>query len=742
MNQRPVTVGALLVVAILLASIFAGRAATITWTNGNGGDWSNAVNWSPNQVPLPTDTAVLGTTLIGPLAVPGGATLNWEGSNVMATVTICSNAFLNWSGGNLNYGSLTVALGGNLTILSNATFESGSFLTNYGTVLYECNTVGYNPQSIPSLIYNDGLWNAVDHSILFGGLTNMFINAGTLQEIKNQGAQPPQILMDFVNPGGTLAPSNAIFMISNWTGNGVVHGIATIKDQFAEQVNIRRAFSGTVAPGSAISLIGGVSDPVVVSSNAALNITNGVIAAPITVSSNGSLSLYYGRISGGSVTVEQGGTLMLSGTTEFGFYEPGPGFLTNFGTMIWGENIAEGFGGSVIYNAGTWLLNNFSHLYNESGTNVIINIGLIEQTNNPFPWLDWEFYSDGGTFNGGSYVLTNWIGDGVVNGQATINGTLGGIIAPGSAINFQGSISHPVTISSNAMLTWNGGDLSGASLTVAQGGMLTAPYGLTFGYNGGHYATDANGGLLTNYGTVDTPNYFVDGYGGSVIYNAGLWQVSGGSLFENQFGTNIFINDGILQQVGSGAAEIDWTFANNGQVSATQGPLIFGGAYSSVPAASISLSLGGPSAGAFGQIQFAAAPNLFGGLTVNTENGFQPTPGSVFNLLNYPSASGGFDCMNLDLGDGLMLQPQFTTSNLDMTVISYPTNSPQPPLFSATLPSGLFLQWPASYSGWTLQSATNLSEAIWSPVAAISCGNDVIIPEAEPQQFFRLQQGE
>src|SRR6185436_16601643 len=35
------------------------KAGTILWTNVNGGSWSSAANWSPNQAPASTDTAVI-----------------------------------------------------------------------------------------------------------------------------------------------------------------------------------------------------------------------------------------------------------------------------------------------------------------------------------------------------------------------------------------------------------------------------------------------------------------------------------------------------------------------------------------------------------------------------------------------------------------------------------------------------------------------------------------------------------
>ena len=113
-------------------------------------------------------------------------------------------------------------------------------------------------------------------------------------------------------------------------------------------------------------------------------------------------------------------------------------------------------------------------------------------------------------------------------------------------------------------------------------------------------------------------------------------------------------------------------------------------------------------------------------------------PGSVFQVLTYPSSTGGLGCMNLDLGGGLLLQPQFSQTGLTLTVTTYDVGASQPQLFSAVVPNGLFLQWPASFTGWTLESTTNIAASVWPPVA-VSCGNNAVVPETGSQQFFRLQ---
>lgn len=47
-------------VLLLLACLLQTHAGSLVWTNASGGTWGNPANWSPNQVPSPTDDAVIG----------------------------------------------------------------------------------------------------------------------------------------------------------------------------------------------------------------------------------------------------------------------------------------------------------------------------------------------------------------------------------------------------------------------------------------------------------------------------------------------------------------------------------------------------------------------------------------------------------------------------------------------------------------------------------------------------------
>src|ERR1700728_2486632 len=48
-----------LAVAMFITVVISSQASTIIWTNTAGGNWSGAINWSPNSVPSTEDDAFI-----------------------------------------------------------------------------------------------------------------------------------------------------------------------------------------------------------------------------------------------------------------------------------------------------------------------------------------------------------------------------------------------------------------------------------------------------------------------------------------------------------------------------------------------------------------------------------------------------------------------------------------------------------------------------------------------------------
>ena len=84
-------------VLLLLACLLQTHAGSLVWTNASGGTWGNPANWSPNQVPSPTDDAVIGAD--GTLCRHVGCGRRGSQSELGRTaVVIATNGVMNING--------------------------------------------------------------------------------------------------------------------------------------------------------------------------------------------------------------------------------------------------------------------------------------------------------------------------------------------------------------------------------------------------------------------------------------------------------------------------------------------------------------------------------------------------------------------------------------------------------------------------------------------------------------------
>jgi Putative Ig domain len=314
------------------------------------------------------------------------------------------------------------------------------------------------------------------------------------------------------------------------------------------------------------------------------------------VNSNGVLNWSGGDLEN-SLTILQGGTLSISNSVTFSLNNNNFGYtnistLTNYGTVIWAGNAtsfgngqpAPNSGGATIYNAGDWQAVADNTIQSSgTSTNLFINAGTLEKTGGSgTSTVNWSFDNPGGTVNtpAGSFSMGNWTGSGLVHGNAILSGgTISGTLASNALMNFSAMINGSLTVSSNAVANWNGGDLEGA-LTVAPGGTLGISNSVTFSINNNNFGY-TNISTLTNYGTVVwAGNAFSFGNGqqppnsgGAIIYNAGDWQaVADNTLQSSSTSTNLFINAGTLEKTGgSGISTVNWSFSSSGFIETTIG---------------------------------------------------------------------------------------------------------------------------------------------------------------------------
>jgi hypothetical protein len=220
---------------ILLISSDLAPAATITWTNSSDGVWSQAANWSPNQVPGEPDSVLItqpGTysvtldvsTAVQDLTIGAGIgqqRLTNHANTLVLTrgATVEATGFVDWAGPAINgpggwevraggiftwagetspgfepsmYGSLTILSGGVLNVIGETykVMWGGSSVTNHGTV----NWLGAGvAMAAGAVIVNEvgGVFNVQCDGSLGGTMvagTGAMINYGIFRKSAGTGA--------------------------------------------------------------------------------------------------------------------------------------------------------------------------------------------------------------------------------------------------------------------------------------------------------------------------------------------------------------------------------------------------------------------------------------------------------------------------------------------------------------------------------------------------------------------------
>ena len=166
-------------------------------------------------------------------------------------------------------------------------------------------------------------------------------------------------------------------------------------------------------------------------------------------------------------------------------------------------------------------------------------------------------------------------------------------------------------------------------------------------------------GTLTNNGTVNwNGGNLVASYDSVINNNATFVLQSSGYIYDNGgsgLSLPVFINNGLLQKTNSnGVTTIGadgyggWLFSQNGTINLQSGSLSIDGSYAVSGSPQLKLVLGGPNPGTqFSQEIFTGVATLGGTLRVTLANGFTPTNGQSFAIINYGSAGGRFASLQL-----------------------------------------------------------------------------------------------
>ena len=532
--------------ALALFFSVATHAATITWTNTAGGNWSAAANWSPNQVPGTADTALItnsGTyvvtldtgAVVANLALGGNGgqqtlttsansltlgqagvvntngTLQLSGGGLFGNLTV--NGRLNWTGGVLG-GAATgvrVATNGLLTLagVNGTDYALGEGLTNSGTIYLQSGNL-----EIDWCATNYGtIYNLPGGTVNFEGNVSIdnacggagFVNQGSVLQTAGTGISA--INSAFDNTGNLDVQIGTLTL----TAGGTLGGIQQAEAGGAIDLNGGSFVLGTNCnfSGAGISALSGATLTTTSNLPPNLQFNSGNLIMNMSVPSPGFTVTNANWTVNGTVTNvvlgggALGGKLTVVGTLTWtngtlGMSSTGIALETNAALVLAGVNGTDYILGSYLTNAGTiylqsgnleidWCGGNYGALYNLPGGTV--------------------------NFEGNVSIDNGCGGPGLVNQGTVLKSGGGGATVINSAFNSTGSLD----VQSGTVALANGGSQSGL-LEEAPGSAI--------------YATNCTiNGVETISGLVYLAGTTVDANGSLTVASTGsLYLVSPGNL--------------------------------------------------------------------------------------------------------------------------------------------------------------------------------------------------------------------
>ncbi len=132
----------------------------------------------------------------------------------------------------------------------------------------------------------------------------------------------------------------------------------------------------------------------------------------------------------------------------------------------------------------------------------------------------------------------------------------------------------------------------------------------------------------------------------------------------------------------------------------------------------------------FSQVNITGTAAIGGTVNIILKNGFTPAPGQTFSFLNAAAVSGTFTQVN---GASVTYGPNGVT----LGNVTGVTGAPQ--LSIQNEGQNVFVTWPETVQGYSLQTTADLTSNAWTTVTAGE--NTFVAPSRTPQGFFRLIHG-
>ena len=307
----------------------------------------------------------------------------------------------------------------------------------------------------------------------------------------------------------------------------------------------------------------------------------------------------------------------------------------------------------------------------------------------------------GPAFQGGS--ITNLTLNGLntgnsnyVTGQLTVIGAINApvTVASNAVLTWNGTVNAPIIAEPGAILNWEGGDVY-APLYIPTNSVL----------NVAGPAFMQIQGAFTNAGTVNWTGGSLRIYCGLALYNEGVFNIECDQTFYYYCATEVFYNSGVLRKLATtGTTTIQPELNNTGMIDAQSGQIQF---ISTVTQTGGTWNVFLDGLANNGKISFSDAAPLPATLNVLVTNGYVLGLSNSFTLATYPSVTGTIGATNLPAdGAAWMLNAGSTALTLSLTNLKAPQN--------------LTITSPANNQSFTIPVNIPLTATVSDPYAAIS----------------------
>ena len=558
-----------------------------------------------------------GTTLAGGTYIVDG-TLEFDGANIVtnnASITLSGATSKIISPTNTNALSGFATNNGTFAIASGRNFTTASNFTNNGTL-----NVGGGTKFLVGANGLDDLTN-FSGGTLTGGT---YIITGTLQ-FDNGG-----FTSGIVTNDASITLSGTAAKILQQTGVSAIANLATNASGATFQVTSGNIFTtaGNFTNNGTL-IVGSTTSKFIVNSADSLTNFSGTTLTGGTYDLTGLLQF------AGANIVTNAANITLTGTPAAIENSTGGNGLANFATNNAGATF-DVTGGKVFTTGGNFT-NNGTLTVGSTSSKFIVNSA------------DSLTNFSGNTLTGGTYNLTGvlqFAGANIVNNAAniTLTGTSSAIdnSSGGNGLaNFANNTSTgSFTLAGNRTFTTVGAFTNAGAMIINKGSTFTVLTGTGNNYSQSGGSTTVDGTLTV--GATDAVN------------------ITGGNLFgaTGNINGNVDLTGGVVNP-GDGANLI--------------GELKITGTYTQGSAGAATIDLGGKTAiTQYSVLDITKAASLSGTLNVNLVNGFTPTVGNTFTILDYLSETGSFTTLNLPTVSGDHWTVTYNAKDVVLTLVAGP----------------------------------------------------------------------